>query len=63
MPFVPLTPEEVRRFPRPCRDRQHDPPMHFALRGPKKWRCPSCGREVILLPRDVRLHGVPYIRK
>lgn len=50
MPFVPLNPEEKKRFPKPCRHREHHPPSHMVIREVMKWKCPGCGHEVIIRP-------------
>ena len=50
MPFVPLTPEEKKKCPPPCRDPEHDPPNMMVITEACKWVCPSCGKSTILLP-------------
>lgn len=50
MPFVPLTPEEKKSFAPPCSSDQHDPPAMLVIIRPMKWRCPVCGKEVMLFP-------------
>lgn len=52
MPFVPLSPEEQKRFKPPCRDREHHPPNMMVIRVPMKWKCPSCGQETMLYPTN-----------
>ena len=55
MPFEPLTPEEARQFPEPCRSPEHDPPNHMIITHPIKWVCPSCGASMILRPPSVSM--------
>lgn len=55
MPFEPLTPEEAREYPEPCRSAEHDPPSHIVITHPIKWVCPSCGASMILRPPTVRM--------
>ena len=50
MPFVPLDPEEQRRFKPPCTSREHNPPGMMVITHPMKWVCPECGASVILTP-------------
>jgi len=50
MPFVPFSPEDKKQFPKPCTHREHEPPGHMVIRKVVKWKCPGCGREVIIRP-------------
>lgn len=54
MPFEPLTPDERKQFPEPCRDPDHDPPAHVVITEMCKWVCPTCGDAVVLCPPTVR---------
>jgi hypothetical protein len=55
MPFVPLTPDEERKFKPPCQHREHNPPSHMVIRKTMKWQCPGCGQTVIIRPPNVYL--------
>lgn len=55
MPLAPLTPNEQKQFPEPCRDPQHDPPGMMVIVCVCKWVCPACGASVILRPFPVDL--------
>lgn len=59
MPFVPMTPEEMRKYKPPCTDPQHDPPTHIVITTTKKWRCPSCGETCILEPSGAYFRPKP----
>lgn len=48
--FVPFTPEEAEKYAKFCTDQEHNPPSNLYYDKPMKWRCPSCGREVIISP-------------
>ncbi len=51
MPFVPIEPcEQVPEWEKACTDPEHDPPNMMVINEPMKWRCPTCGREVLVRP-------------
>lgn len=51
MPFVPLDPKEKEAWAKePCKSPEHNPPNMFVVTEPMKWRCPSCGNEVMIYP-------------
>lgn len=54
MPFEPLTEDEKRTWPEPCRDPQHNPPGMIVIKEAVKYVCPSCGSTTILRPSCAR---------
>jgi hypothetical protein len=50
MPFVPLTPDEKKQWPEPCRSREHFPPNMMVFRERMKWVCPECGHVTFVGP-------------
>lgn len=55
MTFVPLDPKAEQAANPPCLHPEHNPPTYVVIFEMKKWRCPSCGREVLVRPNTVRL--------
>ena len=53
MPFEPLSDEEKKGYPEPCRSPEHDPPTHIVITHRMKWVCPACGASMILDPTNV----------
>jgi predicted RNA-binding Zn-ribbon protein involved in translation (DUF1610 family) len=57
MPFVPLTPEEKKMYKPPCMHPEHNPPTHMVIRETMKWKCPACGKTVVVRPLIFRLRS------
>lgn len=54
MPFVPMTPDESRKWS-VCDSPDHNPPLKSAVTKPAKWVCPDCGVVTVLGPNWVRV--------
>lgn len=53
MPFVGYEPIP---FEQRCMSREHDPPTNIVLSdGTHTWKCPSCGKETVVIVSNPRL--------
>ena len=48
--FVPLTPDEEKKFIPVCTSNEHNPPSYMVITRPCKWVCPACGATVLINP-------------
>lgn len=54
MPFVPLNPDEKKRWPKPCMSSEHLPPTMIVLRETCVWQCPACGKRTVIVVQGTR---------
>ncbi len=55
MPFEPLNPEDNKEW-KFCKHPEHNPPGYVVITEPCKYRCPGCGKSIILYPNDSYSH-------
>lgn len=56
MPFEPISPVGSKYvIPKPCQDKEHNPPTHIVIRKACVWVCPACGERFVINPPRVTM--------